>query len=33
LRKVPTHPGNVNGDGRHPTEVEKTLSGLGLGKT
>ena len=25
LRKVPTHPGNVYGDGRHPTEVEKDI--------
>ena len=32
LRKVPICPSNVYGDGRHPTEVEKTLSGLGLGK-
>jgi hypothetical protein len=25
LRKVPTRPGNVYGDGRHPTEVEKDV--------
>jgi len=25
LRKVPTCPGNVYGDGRHPTEVEKDV--------
>jgi hypothetical protein len=25
LRKVPTHPGNVYGDGRHPTEVERDI--------
>jgi hypothetical protein len=25
MRKVPTHPGNVYGDGRHPTEVEKDI--------
>jgi hypothetical protein len=25
LRKVPTRPGNIYGDGRHPTEVEKDV--------
>ena len=25
LRKVPTCPGNVYGDGRHPTEVERDI--------
>jgi len=25
LKKVPTHPGNVYGDGRHPTEVERDI--------
>jgi hypothetical protein len=25
LRKVPTRPGNVYGDGRHPTKVEKDV--------
>ncbi len=25
MRKVPTHPGNVYGDDRHPTEVEKDI--------
>jgi len=25
MRKVPTHSGNVYGDGRHPTEVEKDI--------
>ena len=32
LRKVPTCPSNIYGDGRHYTEVEKDVSGLGLGK-
>ena len=25
LRKIPTHPGNIHGEGRHPTEIERDI--------